>query len=75
MTERLKGLAPRLPPDVLDFDYLADGGKPLSRAIEGDRIARTWMTAALNLFIDAEKRSKAKVEEVVLMTQEVGCSL
>jgi hypothetical protein len=75
LTWRLEGLAARCPENMLDFDYLADGGKPLTRAIEEDQTARTWMTAALNMFIDAEKKSKAKIEDAISMTQEIGCSL
>ena len=48
-----------------EIDYLANGGAELAKAIEADSISNTRLGDALEAFIAAEQRSKARVEEVL----------
>ncbi|KAG8164102.1 hypothetical protein KVR01_006020 [Diaporthe batatas] len=45
-----------------DVDYLANGGKELEEAIRRDPISVTRLKDALEFFVSAEERSKARVE-------------
>lgn len=72
--ERLRGLITADPLAVAewdgklasaDIDYLADGGKELDTAIEKDPITKARLAASLELFKDAEIKSRAKIEAIL----------
>ncbi|KAJ5098126.1 hypothetical protein N7532_005127 [Penicillium argentinense] len=72
--ERLKKLAqidPLIGPNWdgrlsrTDIDYLANGGAELDKANEADPETKRRLREALTLFIGAEKRSQAKIEEAM----------
>lgn len=48
-----------------DIDYLADGGAELDKANEADPETKKRLREALALFVAAEKRSQAKIEEAM----------
>lgn len=48
-----------------EVDYLADGGAALHKTFETDAVTRTQLAAALEMFTDAENKSKAKIEDVL----------
>ncbi|PSR77322.1 hypothetical protein BD289DRAFT_445513 [Coniella lustricola] len=48
-----------------EVDYLASGGAALHRAIEKDPIAQDRLAYALEVFSDAEERSRGKIEDVL----------
>lgn len=48
-----------------EVDYLADGGKELDSAIEKDPITKTRLAASLEMFKDAEIKSRAKIEAIL----------
>lgn len=48
-----------------DVDYLADEGKELDIAIEKDPITKTRLAASLEMFKDAEIKSRAKIEAIL----------
>ncbi|TLS21562.1 uncharacterized protein PpBr36_10291 [Pyricularia pennisetigena] len=48
-----------------DVDYLADGGAALQRAIDADPATRKRVRDALDFFVDAEERSRRRIEAVV----------
>ncbi|KAJ5087426.1 hypothetical protein N7456_011042 [Penicillium angulare] len=48
-----------------DIDYLADNGAILDKANEADPETKRRLSEALMAFVGAEKRSQAKIEEVV----------
>lgn len=48
-----------------NVDYLADGGALLHKTFETDEITKTQLAAALEMFLDAENKSKAKIEAVL----------
>ena len=49
-----------------DVDYLANQGAELEKAIKADLSTKQRLRDALELFIGAEKKSQAKVEEAIL---------
>lgn len=72
--ERLKKLAqidPLIGPNWdgklsrADIDYLANGGAELDKANEEDPQTKKRLREALALFVAAEKRSQAKIEEAM----------
>lgn len=72
--ERLKKLAGTDPlaaadwdgkPASTDVDYLANGGEKLSEAIAADPVATLRLKNALEVFVAAQERSRAKVEEAL----------
>lgn len=48
-----------------EVDYLADGGKELDHAVEKDPITKTRLAASLEMFKDAEIKSRAKIEAIL----------
>lgn len=48
-----------------DIDYLANGGAELDKANEEDPQTKKRLREALALFVAAEKRSQAKIEEAM----------
>lgn len=48
-----------------EVDYLARGGIELDSAIEKDSITKTRLAASLEMFKDAEIRSRAKIEAIL----------
>ena len=54
-------------PNLVDtsVDYLSDGGARLDAAIAADSIASARLKDALGLFIAAEERSKARIEQAL----------
>lgn len=48
-----------------EVDYLADGGAELHKTFETDAITKTQLAAALEMFTEAENKSKAKIEAVL----------
>lgn len=48
-----------------EVDYLANGGKQLDSAIEKDPITKTRLAASLEMFKDAEIKSRAKIEAIL----------
>jgi transaldolase len=48
-----------------DIDYLANGGSELDKANEADPETKKRLREALALFVAAEKRSQAKIEEAM----------
>lgn len=48
-----------------DIDYLANGGAELDKANEKDPTTKKRLREALALFVAAEKRSQAKIEEAM----------
>lgn len=46
-------------------DYLAGGGAELHKTFETDEVTRTQLAAALEMFTEAENKSKAKIEAVL----------
>lgn len=48
-----------------EVDYLADGGAQLHKTFETDEITKTQLAAALEMFTEAENKSKAKIEAVL----------
>ncbi|CAN8104137.1 unnamed protein product [Discula destructiva] len=48
-----------------EVDYLADGGKELDSVIEEDNITKTRLAASLEMFKDAEIKSRAKIEAIL----------
>lgn len=48
-----------------EVDYLADGGAALHKTFERDEVTRTQLAAALDMFTEAENKSKAKIEAVL----------
>ncbi|KAI6363989.1 hypothetical protein MCOR25_005725 [Pyricularia grisea] len=60
LTERWDGSMPSA-----DVDYLADGGAALQKAIESDPATRKRIHDALEFFVDAEERSRKRVEAVM----------
>lgn len=48
-----------------DIDYLANGGVELDKANEADPETKKRLREALALFVAAEKRSQAKIEEAM----------
>lgn len=72
--ERLKGLVAMDPLAAAgwdgklastDVDYLADGGRALDEAIEKDPVTKTRLAASLDMFKDAEIKSRAKIEAIL----------
>lgn len=69
--EKLMKIDPLAPPDwdgtlaSTEIDYLANNGAELEKAIEADPTAKNRLRDALDLFIDAEKKSQAKIEEAM----------
>lgn len=48
-----------------DIDYLADNGAKLDKANKEDPETKRRLSEALEAFVGAEKRSQAKIEEVM----------
>lgn len=48
-----------------DVDYLADGGAALQAAIEADPATQKRVRDALEFFVDAEERSRKRIEAVM----------
>ncbi|KAL1975411.1 hypothetical protein VTN31DRAFT_3803 [Thermomyces dupontii] len=48
-----------------DIDYLANNGAELEKAIKADPVTTARLKDALELFIDAENRSRKKIEEAL----------
>lgn len=48
-----------------EVDYLADGGAALHKTFETDAVTKTQLAAALDMFTEAENKSKAKIESVL----------
>jgi len=69
--EKLMKIDPLAPPDwdgtlaSTEIDYLANNGAELEKAIEADPTTKNRLRDALDLFIDAEKKSQAKIEEAM----------
>lgn len=48
-----------------EVDYLAEGGAALHKTFETDAVTKTQLAAALEMFTEAENKSKAKIEAVL----------
>lgn len=48
-----------------EVDYLAKGGQELDSAVEKDPITKTRLAASLDMFKDAEIKSRAKIEAIL----------
>lgn len=74
MAERLRGLVGTDPlaeagwngvVASTEVDYLAEGGTALDEAVEKDAVTRTRLAASLEMFKDAEIKSRAKIEAIL----------